>query len=214
VITDDHSWGFYGALHSSGLPAIALLMVMQSESGMRATAWHKPAPNRDTGEVDPDGGAHGLIQMIPSTLRGVGWNDCGAAFRQLTAEQQMPYVVKYFQQKHFSTPLDETALYLAGYHPADLAHANEPHFILTREGSDDYRENGGVFDVERKGWIEVGDLTRRLHLVARGARWIEAVGRLELVAPPMRPLAFWGITITATAAAAGAVYWWLNERAA
>ena len=211
TLTSDHSWGFYGALHASGYPALALLMVMQSEASMSAAAWHKPAPD-DEGFVDPDEGASGLIQFMPDSLRSVGWPNGAATFRQLSAEQQMPYVIRYYRQKRFVTPIDETAIYLAGYHPAHLMHANEPRFVLTTQGTADYAANGAVFDLEHKGYITVSDLTRRVHSAAKGARWLEAVARLKASEPPMSSVAFWSIVAASATGAAAAGYWWLRER--
>jgi hypothetical protein len=68
-----------------GCDPFDMLRVMCAESQVSASA------------VNPASGASGLIQLMPFNLPGVGWHGTPQAFRQLTAEAQLPYVERYFE---------------------------------------------------------------------------------------------------------------------
>jgi hypothetical protein len=174
-LTADHSWGFYEGLRDiakrRGWPkgAIGMLMVMQSEAGMRATAHN------------PNGDASGLIQFMPSTLRDLGWQGTPEDFRTLSAEQQLPWVEKYFASRpNMPANPDATAFYVATFLPAFLPHAGEPDFVLASAPGIIYSANI-VFDDEHEGVIRVAGLTRAIIRNAQGARYKEAVARLAYV---------------------------------
>jgi hypothetical protein len=61
-----------------------LLGVMESESSVQPSA------------QNPKGNATGLIQFMPDTLKGLGWTAGPDEFKGLTAEQQLPFVERYF----------------------------------------------------------------------------------------------------------------------
>lgn len=175
LLTGDHSWGFYEGLvaiarrHGWPKGAIGMLMVMQSEAGMRATAHN------------PNGDASGLIQFMPQTLRDLGWSQGDAAFRTLTAEQQLPWVEKYFATRpNMPSNPDATTFYVATFLPAFLPHAQEPDFVLATAPSVIYAANA-VFDDAHEGVIRVAGLTRAILRNASGPRWTEAVRRLAFV---------------------------------
>jgi hypothetical protein len=63
-----------------------LLATMVSESGIQSDA-HNP------------GGASGLIQFIPESLKGVGYQGTPAEFRQTSGEEQLQYIKRYIQDK-------------------------------------------------------------------------------------------------------------------
>jgi hypothetical protein len=68
-----------------GMKPEDLIAVMTSESGMNPDA-HNP------------GGASGLIQFMPGTLKGLGFSGSTAEFRQLSGEDQLPWIEKYIKQ--------------------------------------------------------------------------------------------------------------------
>jgi hypothetical protein len=229
-LTGHLPWEFFEKLrdgcYARGWKPRGLLMVMNSESTIRSTAHN------------PNGNATGLIQFMPSTLRDMRWVPSAADARgrepwQVLREDygpiaQLDLVFQYYEGNR--PPLvadpDETAFYLATYHPRDNAHAKEAGFVLTRSGTADYAANAGPFDVEHKGWIQVSDLTRRVRAAtldpktgATSAYWQEASARLQFVEDERgggggiaQTMARAGAALGMTVAAAGLA--WLGYQAA
>ncbi|HEY0779876.1 MAG TPA: peptidoglycan-binding protein, partial [Gemmatirosa sp.] len=180
--TADLSDAFFAAMHavsaSLGTRPEFLLGVMNSESGIRASAHN------------PNGHASGLIQFMPATLRALGWTQGHEAFRQLAADEQMPYVQRYFLP-HVPRGLDSTArLYQATFLPATLSRGSAPDTVLVDVNAGDnafaYGPNRGL-DRRGDGRILVGDLTAFVDRAKRSARWREALDRLQLSAPGIAP---------------------------
>src|SRR5262245_49739664 len=71
-------------LEQMGWPRNEVDRVIQNESG-----WNTAARN-------PIGGAVGLIQFMPATLVGLGYNAGPDSFQQLSALEQLPWIQKYF----------------------------------------------------------------------------------------------------------------------
>jgi peptidoglycan hydrolase-like protein with peptidoglycan-binding domain len=146
-----------------------LLGVMNSESGMRASAHN------------PNGHASGLIQFMPVTLVNVGWPHGHAAFRRLTAEEQMPFVERYYRP-YVRQGLNSTArLYQATLLPATLHRGSEPDTVIVDANRHDnafaYAPNRGL-DRRGDGRILVGDLSAFVEHAKRSTRWHEAAERL------------------------------------
>lgn len=149
-----------------------LLCVMYAESGVRAKA------------ENPNGHASGLIQFMPDTLVGLGWKDGHAAFRQLAAHEQLPYVQKYFTP-HVGKLINAAAIYTATFLPADLAHAGTPDFVLVQKGGRRgwaFDVNAG-FDANRDLAITVSELDLAIKRQCRGARWDEIAARAGIIYP-------------------------------
>ena len=182
--TLDLSDGFFAAMRAVsaaiGTQPEFLLAVMNSESGIKSTAHN------------PNGHASGLIQFMPATLRGLGWTQGHEAFRRLSAEEQMPFVERYYRP-HVAKGLASTArLYQTTFLPATLNRGSTPETVLVDVARNDnafaYEPNKGL---DRRGdkRILVGDLTAFVERAKRGnARWDEALARLNAVAPgPLPP---------------------------
>lgn len=156
-----------------------LLGVMFSESGCRSSAHN------------PNGGASGLIQFMPDTLKGLGFKEGGAAFRHLTASQQLRYVEAYFVPWHaVGRPWDSAGrLYQAVFLPGTLKVAKAADDVLCeRVGKKRLGwayEANTVLDVNGDGRITIGDLTKAVMRSAKGARWSEMLVRLGLEKPNM-----------------------------
>lgn len=170
--TDDLSERFFTELKAMcarlGCHPLDMLKVMFSEGGVRAEA-HNPASD-----------ASGLIQFIPSTLRGLGWTDGTAAFRRLTAEEQVPWVEKFFQPFKSKGLTTVTRVYQAVFLPASLdAGASDDTVVCGEQGpfAAAYAANRSV-DIGGKGFISVADLRAAVEARAKGARWDEIVERL------------------------------------
>jgi hypothetical protein len=168
-----------------GATPIDMLSVMFSESGCRANA-HNDAPK----DLPPEKrwNASGLIQFMPATLMGLGWTHGHAAFRQLTAAEQLPYVRRYYlpYRGHLGSV---AGLYVATFLPALVKHCDDPSFILTAKNGPlgwAYGPNA-VFDTNRDFAITVGELEDAVRRNARGARWDEIVTRLTGIEPTEAP---------------------------
>lgn len=93
-----------------GMKPEDLLAVMVSESGINPTA-HNP------------GGATGLIQFMPDTLRNIGYQGTPEEFRQTSGTEQLDYVKKYIEDKmkYNGGPFKSAAqYYIANFWPIAL----------------------------------------------------------------------------------------------
>jgi hypothetical protein len=149
---------------------------MYSESGCRADAWNDNPKN-----LPPEQrwNASGLIQFMPTTLRGLGWADGHAAFRRLSATEQLTYVRRYYDP--YRGHLDTVAgLYVATFLPALVNHAGDPMFVLTAKGGPlgwAYAPNA-AFDANGDHAITVRELEEAVARNCRGPRWTELNKRL------------------------------------
>lgn len=92
-----------------GLSSEDLLAVMFSESGVNPTATNSKS------------NAVGLIQFLPSTLKGLGWAGTPEEFKLIDAEQQLDYVKKHVNSiKSFGPILSAEHYYLSVFYPAAL----------------------------------------------------------------------------------------------
>jgi len=181
--TADLADSFFAAIHTVAATLQTqpqfLLVVMNSESGIRASAHN------------PNGHASGLIQFMPATLRGLGWTQGHEAFRRLTATEQMPFVQRYYLP-FVRQGLNSTArLYQTTFLPATLNRGSEPDTVIVDINNNDnafaYAPNRGL-DRRGDGRILVGDLTAFVERTKGSARWREALERLQASAPgPVPP---------------------------
>ena len=104
---------------------VDLMAVWFSESGCKATAWNDgPATIIDklTGQRRPSlpeerYNASGIFQVMPDTLRGLGFPGDHAAFRRLNATQQLDWARKYYLP-HRGKLVSIGAIYTANFLPA------------------------------------------------------------------------------------------------
>ncbi len=117
-----------------------LLAVMSFESGLNPKA------------VNGDSGATGLIQFLPSTARGLGTST--GALRAMSAQEQLRYVEKYFQQ--YEGKLNT----LEGVYTAVLSGTArpDPNTTLFSSGTAAYSQNRGL-DFNADGRITSGEAT-------------------------------------------------------
>lgn len=144
-----------------------LLGVMESESGIQP--WSQ----------NSQGKATGLIQFMPATLKGLGWADGPDDFAKLDADDQLPFVEKYFAPYAGQGLGSAGRLYQATFLPATLPGSDESTVIAAPGGpnADAYNSNK-VLDTNHDGQITVGDLTARIDQVRRGPRWDALMRRL------------------------------------
>lgn len=114
--------------------------------------------------VNPNGGATGLIQFMPSTARRLGTTT--QQLRNMSVEQQLPYVEKYIKMAKrdagFSSDarIDAGTLYSLIFLPGFAKRE-----VLCSSGSSYYRANRGL-DRNGDGHITKTDLANRLRSYA------------------------------------------------
>jgi hypothetical protein len=162
--------------NSLGLKPEDVLAIMQLESGL-----NPQVPSK----------AVGLTQFLPSSLRGVGFRGSPDDFRQLSGEEQLPYIERYFrtQLSLNGGPFKSAAqMYVANLWPLALSYpdvkANNPNAIIIsshpepnphRTVSIDfeikaYYANRGL-DLDQDGKITLGDLEKFLNKVKTYANY-------------------------------------------
>jgi hypothetical protein len=117
---------------------------------------------------------------MPATLLGLGWTAGHAAFRKLSATDQLSFVRRYYApyRGHLGTV---GGLYVATFLPALISHAGDRDFVLTAKNGPlgwAYAPNS-AFDADHNLAISVGELEDAVARNARGPRWAEIVARLE-----------------------------------
>ena len=145
-----------------------LLAVMASQSGVRADAQHRISR------------ATGLIQLMPTTLRGLGWVDGPDGFRRLSAVGQLPYVQRYFQPFVPHGLGSPGRLYQALFLPGTLARGSTPETVVCGSDgpfADAYAANTDL-DQSGHGRITVANLTARVDRARAGERWESLAARL------------------------------------
>ncbi len=172
-LTDDLSDPFFSdTLDISDrlqLAALDLLSVMMAESNVKASA-HNAHSN-----------ASGLIQFLPSTLRGLGWTGTPEQFRRLSADDQLPYVERYFRPYvHFNLG-SAARVYQVVFLPSSLSFGSSMDTVIVEQGgvnSGAYAGNAGL-DTDHDGAITVGELQQAIERHHVSARWKEIATRLN-----------------------------------
>lgn len=162
-----------------------LLLVMYLESGANPAA------------KNPSG-ATGLIQFMPSTLKGMGLSDQEVkTFGQKTAEDQLDYVKKYVQAhkgliggKPFTSA---TQYYVANFFPIALKKWNgddpikNANVVVVDSNSLNQGERAAykanpILDYNKDGKITVGDLTNVLMSMERSSGFQKMLSQFNRVA--------------------------------
>ncbi len=175
-ISDDFFPKMKAIAEMLGADPLHMMAVMYSESGCSAKAHNDNPKNL---EPEKRWNASGLIQFMPPTLHGLGYRAGHAAFRALTATQQLDYVAKYYSQ--FKGKLGSiAALYVATFLPALTANAADPAFVLTAKGGVRGWAFGpnAAFDADGNGQITVKELDDAVQRNCKGNRWAELKARL------------------------------------
>ena len=147
------------------------LVVWCSESDLTPTA------------VNAHGGARGLNQMTPATLRGLG---APAAFEQLAAEDQLPWIEKLIaiRETYNGGPFESAARYYhANFFPLTMQRGDSPRTVVVAGDAEDARERAAYaanrgLDVNGDGRITLADLAAWLEHV-RETRCPKAWDRLD-----------------------------------
>lgn len=154
-----------------------LLKCWKSESDVRAAAHNDGPPGAPESRRYH---ASGIFQAMPATLVGLGWGKDHAAYRRLTATQQLEWALRYYRP-YRGKLVSVGAVYTATFLPALIAHAGNPNFVLTAKNGPLPWAFGpnAVFDRNGDLAITVGELEDAVTRNCVGPRWIELIARLE-----------------------------------
>lgn len=154
---------------------------MASESGLQCWAHNK-------------GGAAGLIQFEPATLKGLGYNTAGDPhlneFCKLSDVSQLAYVEKYFKPATGKL-VNAAAVYLWVFLPARLHVAADPNAMVCGPGMLEwaYKDNPS-FDEAKRGFIIVQDLTDAINRATSALKgWNDLVAKVKALMPCEDPSA-------------------------
>lgn len=112
--------------------------------------------------VNPQSGAVGLIQFLPSTARTLGTT--AEALKAMSATAQLKYVEAYFS--HFGSLPTLEATYLAVFAGRG---ASSPDTVLFETPSKAYEQNKGL-DGNHDGIITAGEATSRVRAIYEAAK--------------------------------------------
>lgn len=131
-----------------GMTPEDLIAVMISESGMNA------------GASNPNGGATGLIQFMPNTLKSLKYEGSSKDFGKLNGEAQLDWIKKYIlnQTKMNGGPFTSAAqYYVANFFPVALKlpgiKKGDPSTIFVEENPKTVSVNGKIYS---KKYYDVG----------------------------------------------------------
>jgi hypothetical protein len=102
-------------------------------------------------------GATGLIQFMGPTARSLGTTT--TALAKMSPEEQLNYVKKYFwRYRNRLKTLED--VYMAILYPAAIGKG--PNHVLFRQGTISYQQNKGLDGPPVKGFVTVGDATKKV----------------------------------------------------
>jgi hypothetical protein len=103
-------------------------------------------------------GATGLIQFMGPTARSLGTTT--TALAKMSPEAQLEYVKKYFwRYRNRLKTLED--VYMAILYPAAIGKG--PNHVLFRQGTISYQQNKGLDGPPHKGFVTVGDATKKVN---------------------------------------------------
>jgi hypothetical protein len=164
-----------------------LLNVMALESGIDPTAHNA------------NGNASGLIQFMPSTLKGLGYQGSHTDFRHMSSVDQLDYVKKYIEgnMKYNGGPFTSAAqYYVANFLPVALQlpgiKKGDPNTIIVAKNPTEahlpgvskhmeqvYYNANPVLDADGDGVITYGDIQTVLNKASAGKNFRSALAQLE-----------------------------------
>lgn len=147
------------------------LLVMYIESGLQPSA------------VNVHGGARGLVQFMPFTLRALKADeDTIKNFPNLSGEEQLHWIEKLVKSQLQMTRLNSfqnaVQYYQANFMPATVRSQFDPNQVIAEKGSSAYDYNKGL-DYDKDGKITPGDLAQFLLSRAKSSGFQNWVVRLN-----------------------------------
>jgi hypothetical protein len=150
-------------------PAIEFAGVFYSESGFSARAYNATSPT-----------ASGCFQVIPSTLKGLGFRGTPKEFRELDVADQLEYAKLYYKP-HKGKLKSRVHIYVANFLPALISMADDPQAVLSAQGGFMGWVYGAnrLIDRNNDGKIQVWELDACITRACRGPRWEELKARID-----------------------------------
>ncbi len=164
-----------------------LLNVMALESGISASSHNK------------NGNASGLLQFMPSTLKGLGYKGTHQDFRELKAEEQLDYcfsLIRGNMRINGGPFVSASQYYVGNFLPIALTlpgiRKNDPSTVIVAKNPDVphlpkvsakqetiyFNANTGL-DVDKDGQITLGDIEKVLARARGSSTYKEAVAALH-----------------------------------
>lgn len=140
--------GLWEMAARNGWPVDAIAAVISSESGFNPAA-KNPQPGQT---------ASGLIQFIDSTARGLGIDGGAEAVRAMTAEQQLPWIEKFYRRAFNGRTPRPVDFYLAGWGSG----IGQPDGYVLAEDPDKLYVLNRSLDANADGTIAVADIRAKL----------------------------------------------------
>lgn len=157
---------FYRALvamsRGFGVDPREVIRVMVAESGV------------DPSAVNKSSGAKGLIQIMPSTAKGIMTDGEFERLDSMTGAEQMPYVARYFASVGLSRGSNRGEIYRKVFLP--FANVG-PNGELTYKGQSAY-DNNETLDVNGDGVITIDDLSNKTNY-ALSAAVLDGIAQAE-----------------------------------
>jgi len=133
---------------------------------------------------NPHGGAQGLNQMMPATLRGLG---APANFADLAAEDQLPWIEKLIAsgERINGGPFTTSGRYYwSNFYPATMVRGDSPDAVVVSSqaassGERQAYEWNTVLDANKDGTITQGDLQAVVDRNAKSASYQAALSKLR-----------------------------------
>jgi len=143
----------------------------------------KAESNVCPGAVNPHGGATGLIQFMPETMKRLGWSEPMQVFAELSATDQLPWVQQFLKagKGQFTSP---GRIYQFIFLPGTMSTATQPGDAVASKDSPTaaiaaaYASNEAL-DINKDGKITIQELTTRMQGQEAGGRWTALVTRLK-----------------------------------
>lgn len=132
----------------AGISAEDVLAVLNAESGISPTAMNAGSK------------CAGMNQIC--NLSGVGWTGSREDYLALSAEQQFPWVRKFWDSvigSRYGLLTDMGKMYLLNFNPGNLGKPEDFVLYDKATGGDSYRLNQASLDPGKKGTITVADMT-------------------------------------------------------
>lgn len=151
-----------GSMAVFATPYAAKLETISSDLGV-SSSWLEAVFEMESGNnpqaVNPNSGATGLIQFLPSTAAALGTTT--DRLRTMSAQHQLEYVYAYLDQQRGRAGAYRslTDLYIAVLWPK----GRDKHYdyVLYAKGQKAYAQNRGL-DWNKDGAVTVGDVDRKL----------------------------------------------------
>lgn len=171
---------------SIGCSPYDLMAVLYSESGLDAGAKNYVGGDKSKGENGVQ--ARGLNQITPAACKvsGMSIDFWRGEYSSLSAEEQLPYVERFFKGVYSGSYSNAAQLYVANFAPGFTAAAGNPDTVLYRATKPDGSPNPNYVENQKldkagKKYITAGDMAAAVEGAKKSSGFKAHVERLEAV---------------------------------